>query len=93
MAKKIEPQNAQIERFPEKEVRFVKTIITKTLNSDSPGISEMWLVPSKFSELDINSTEAYLESPFAYILDQGAYLDTLSNLGYVGKVKFFWKNN
>ena len=83
----------QIETFPTQIVRYIKMDITKTLSDDSPGISEVWVVPSKYTDLNLVEAEQYLNDPLGYISDPKAYMQTLESLNYTGKVQFSWQDN
>jgi len=67
--------------------------ITKTLNNDSPGVAEVWVVPSEYEDLDIVMAEKYLKAPLDYVSDEIRYKEILSQMKYQGSVKYFWRNN
>ncbi|MFH1407553.1 MAG: discoidin domain-containing protein [Patescibacteria group bacterium] len=91
--KRIDTKDPQVEDFLPQEARFVRMTITKTLNSDSPGIAEAWVVPIEFSKLDIKETEDFLADPFGYVPDIKSYNNTLSELGFLGTVQVYWRSN
>lgn len=83
----------QIEKFSPQLVRYLKIDITKTLSDDSPGISETWVVPSKYSNLNLVEVEQYLNDPMGYVDDSESFIETLKALNYTGKVQFSWQDN
>lgn len=87
---RLEPNILQILDFPITNSRFIKMSIRETLNSDSPTISEAWPVYSNFSDFEINEVEAFLKSPFSFLLSQSDYYDTLSLLENKGEAQVYW---
>lgn len=83
----------QVETFPSQLARYIKMDITKTLSDDSPGISEVWVVPAKYSNLDLVEAEEYLHDPMGYVSNPELFTQTLDQLNYIGKVQFSWKDN
>lgn len=79
--------------FEPKKFRYFKIKFDKTLNGDSPAISELWLVPKLFSKLNISETEKFLNNSFSNILSYKEYLYYLNMNGYVGRVDLLWENN
>jgi len=77
----------------EHQTRYVKMVIYKTLQGDSPEILEAWVVPSEFSKLDIQETEEFLQRPLIIVPNQMEYLNTLRNISYTGQVKLYWIND
>lgn len=91
--RRLEAGVMQIETFPPQRTRYIKMDITKTLSDDSPGISEVWVVPAKYSNLDLKATEEYLHDPMGYVSDERSYIQTLDLMNYTGKVQFSWQDN
>lgn len=79
--------------FTPSQARYFKIEFKKTLNNDSPAISEIWLVPTKFSDLNIDETETFLTNVFSVIPSLGDYNQLLKNSGYRAKVEVLWSNN
>lgn len=66
-------------RFPAVSARFIRMVISKTLNEDSAGISEAWIVPAGFEEYSIKELEDYLQSP------QNALINNTSSVSVLWK--------
>ena len=50
------------------KVRYIRMIIGKTLNSDSAGVSEAWVVPAELEDYSIPELEVLIQSPqFAFL--------------------------
>lgn len=47
--------------FALQDAKYFKIVFEKTLNEDAPLISEIWLIPEKFGDLDIGTAEKFLE--------------------------------
>lgn len=90
---KIEDREPQVVEFETAEARFVKMIITETISKDSPAVAEIWVVPAKFSDLEIAEAEKIIKKPFAYLPLANNSLSILNSLNYQGLVKFYWKSN
>lgn len=90
---RIESWQRQIVNFPKTRLRFVRMVFLKTLNSDSPGISEVWVVPSRFAGIDINEAEEFIANPFGFLSDATSYLQTLRDMNYKGDVNVYIKND
>lgn len=90
---RIEPKEIQVESFEPHTTRYIRMTILATLSGDSPGIAEVWVVPSKFKDLDIEAAEEFLASPFGFVPDSQSYLDTLANTNRVVKAKVYWMDN
>ena len=83
----------QIVDFIPQSFKFLKINFKKTLNDDSPALSELWLVPSEFDDLNIIQTEKYLENSFKNIPDANFYNQLLKDNDYVGTIELSWWNN
>jgi len=83
----------QIVDFMPQSFKFLKINFNKTLNDDSPALSELWLVPSEFKDLNIIQTEKYLENSFINIPDAGFYNQLLKDNDYIGTIELSWWNN
>lgn len=90
---KVDNREPQVVSFPQVSARFVRMVLTETLNGDSPVVAEFWVVPSKFSGLDIRLAEQFLENPFALVTDEKGFTDTLIGLWDKGEVQIFWESN
>ncbi len=79
--------------FPATSFKYFKIYFKKTLNGDSPAISELWLVPDRFSSLNIGQVEVFLNNVFSSIpnLSDGAFLMEKTN--YSGNLELLWSNN
>ena len=91
--RRLESGEMKIEEFAQLETQFIRMRITKTLNNDSPGVAEVWVVPSEYEDLDIVMAEKYLKAPLDYVSDEIRYKEILSQMKYQGSVKYFWRNN
>ena len=56
-------------KFTAVPARFVRMVISKTLNADSAGISEAWVVPAEFGNYKITDLENYIQSPQIALLN------------------------
>jgi hypothetical protein len=56
-------------KFAPIQARFIRMVITKTLNADSAGISEAWVVPAGFGDYKIEDLEKYAQSPQVALLN------------------------
>jgi len=90
---RVDSREPQVVEFEPQKVRFIKMTIFKSLNGDSPGISEVWVVTADFIKLKINDVEEFLRRPFAYVPDQNSYKEALTGVGFKGDVKISWMNN
>lgn len=79
--------------FPQTDIKYIKIQFKKTLNGDSPAISEIWLVPTMFSNLDIKETELFLTNPFGKVASIASFESLLRGSSYVGKVELSWAND
>ena len=80
-------------KFEKVTARFVRMDMTKTLNEDAPGISEVWVVPSGFDGMDIKSAEAFLEKPFDSLPDMETFLELVDAFGSRGSVRVYWSSD
>lgn len=90
---RIDTKDPQLIEFSPRMARYVRMMISKTTNSDSPSIAEAWVVPMIFSELDIKETEEFLTNPFGYVPSKESYESSLSELGLKGFVQVYWKGD
>lgn len=79
--------------FKPTNFKYFKIKFNKTLNGDSPAISELLLIPTMFSSLNLKETYEYLRNPFAIISDFGKYSNLLRNTSLIGDVDLYWMNN
>lgn len=91
--KRIDPDQMQVVNFNPQRVRFTRLRIFSTLNSDSPGISEVWVVPAGFEQLDIRQTEEFLSHPFGLVPDKESYVASLNQVNYSGDAGVYWFDN
>lgn len=82
-----------ITNFEAKSFRYFKIKFNKILNGDSPAISELLLVPTRFSSMDVKEANQYLNNPFAIIPNLDIYNDLLSETFLTGKVDVQWMND
>jgi hypothetical protein len=73
--------------------RFIRMHILKTLNGDSPSISEILVLPGSCTGLEVDQMKTFIDEPFGYLPDRESYFDTLRSISKSGKVKIFWKND
>mgnify|MGYP001584749069 CR=1 FL=1 len=90
---RIDVKDPQIVEFESQKAHFVKMTFFESLNKDSPGISEVWAVPTRFVQLDINDVEKFLEAPFDYIPDLASFRETLQGVNFRGDIKIAWQND
>lgn len=89
---RLDDRTPQVISFFPINARFVRMTILESLNSDSPGIAEAWVVPSDFEKLDIVWAESFLTSPFSYITDPNTFNFVKNYVRKKGKVKVYWQN-
>lgn len=87
---RINDKLPQIIEFPKQRARFLKMQINKTLGDDSPAISEILVLPARFSNLNILEAENFLVNPYAFIPNKELYNATLDANNYKGEAKLFW---
>lgn len=93
VVKRIDNKEAEVVSFSPRLARFVRMTLSKTINSDSPGIAEVWVVPVTFTTLDIEGAENFLLEPFGYVPSLESYKNSLAELKYEGFVQIYWRNN
>lgn len=79
--------------FDPVNARFVRMRLIKSLNDDSPGISEVWVSLSSFSALNISDAEEFLANPFGFVGDAESFDESLREMEYMGKVQVYWKTD
>ena len=72
------------------EARSIRMTFLESLNGDSPGIAEAWVVPSDFENLDIVSAENFLLSPFSRVADMNVFTLLADFLRSFGRAKVYW---
>lgn len=90
---RIDTKDPQIVVFNATDARFVRMVIDETLDGDSAGVSEVWVVNSSFSRLDINEVESFLANPFLYVQDLKEYKKTIDNMNNKLKMQVYWWDN
>lgn len=90
LVRRLNPADLQIEKFDKTNARFVRMEITKSLSSDSPAISEIWVVPAEFDDLNIIDAENFLKSPLAYVQNKEDFINTIRLMNYTGTVNVSW---
>ncbi len=90
---RIEPDVIQDIRFAPVDARQIKMVITQTINDDSPGLSEIWAVPSAFDNLDVGDMERFLTNPLGYVPNLESYMLTLKLLNYKDQLSLYWKDD
>lgn len=88
--KKISGGDLQTINFKATKFRYFKFRVLSTLSSDSASVAEVWAVPMAFSQLDVSQAELFLAQPFGYIPNSESYINTLSQMNYLGKVQYSW---
>jgi len=91
--RRIESGSLVTTEFGPENAKYVRFRLISSLNDDSPGISEAWVVPVEFSRLNINEAETFLSDPFAYINDINDYHNTLREIGNKGISRVSWKDD
>src|SRR5260221_1430877 len=84
--KRIDSKDPQVITFEAQNTRYIRVNFLETLDSDAPQISEVWVVPSEFSDLNIKETEEFLSNPFGYVGNSASFASTLRNLNYKGEI-------
>lgn len=91
--KRLDGREEQVISFSPTRVKYLRMVLTKTLNGDSPVIAEFWVVPAKFSNLDIRLAEQFLAKPFAFVPDEKSFINTLNILNEQGRAQLFWEGD
>lgn len=89
----IELRGKHVVRFVPVKARYVKADFMSTLGDEAPMIAEFFVIPTKFSDIDIDEAEAFLQNPLNYVADREGFNLVLSSLNYRGKVKVRWMGN
>lgn len=79
--------------FDPVSANYFRILFKKTLNDDSPAVSEIWLVPQMFDGIDIYEAEKFLVNPFKFVTDSKNYFDLIEGSLYTGSVELSWTNN
>ncbi len=90
---KIIDTRPQIVSFKPTKVKHIRMVITATIGGDSPSLSEIWVVPSRFNDLEIEEAENYLTNPFLYISEKSHFFNLLNLTSNTGKTSLYWKND
>ena len=90
---KIDNRELQVIDFTTQKVKFVRMIITKTLNGDSPVVAEFWPIPAKFGKLELSQAEKFVQEPLSILPSKEAFTSTLASLKNTGGARIFWKGN
>ena len=90
---RIDGREPQVVKFSPVGVMYVRMVLTKTLNGDSPVIAEFWPVPYEFSSLDIPLAEKFLSDPLALVPDGLSFAESLEGLKNHGTIQLQWYGN
>ncbi len=90
--RRINDDQLVVETFNSTSARFVKFVVHDTIG-DSPGVAEIWVVPSRFSELDLKSVDQYLANPFVKVERADNFQQILRSLKMTGAAKIFWQTD
>lgn len=90
---RIDDKTQQVVEFDSTFARFVKMKLLDSLNKDSPGISEVWVIPTRFDEINIIEVEKFLQEPFGFIPDEKVYMNLLKFFSEGGSAQLFWQTN
>ncbi|MDO8638516.1 MAG: discoidin domain-containing protein [Candidatus Daviesbacteria bacterium] len=93
LVRRIDTSQLQIEQFNPTKGRFVKMEFYNTLNDDSPGIAEAYVITANFKDLDINKAEDFLSDPYTYLESEKVYKSILNSLGNKGMLQIYWKGD
>lgn len=91
--RKVDGREPQVVPFSRTRARFVRMVLTDTLNGDSPVVAEFWVAPSEFSNLDINFAEKFAKDPLALVPSKQDFLESIAGLRSKGKVQLLWYGN
>lgn len=90
---RMENGETKIIDFEPQNFRYFKIKFVKTLNGDSPAISEVMLIPSEFDGLNIFQANQYLANPFANMPNADVYNKLLFNTQFSGRLNIAWNND
>lgn len=90
---RVDNREPQIIAFTPVRARYVRMVLTQTLNGDSPVISELWVVPPEFSKLDLTLAEKFLREPFWLVPSDAAFTQTINGLGNKSSVQVVWQSD
>lgn len=89
---RINGMQLNVETFDSTPARFIKFVIHDTAN-DSPAIGEMWVVPTRFENLNIEEINTFLANPFVKIISEDQYAKVLNALHRTGTAQLYWMTN
>lgn len=90
---RIGNREPQAVSFDPVKARYIRMVLRKTANGDSPVVAEFWPVGSQFSSLDINLAEKFLANPFLYIPDSSTLKESIILSDFRGKVQLAWQGD
>lgn len=90
---RIDNTEPQVLSFVPVKTLYIRMVLTKTLNGDSPVIAEFWPIPSRLSALDIRVAERFVKEPLVFVATKEAFLETLAGLDSRGKIQLVWQSN
>lgn len=82
-----------IENFAATNLRFISFDITGTLSDDSPAISEIEVVESRFSNIEFKDINEFLLNPFHGLTKTEDVYEILSNIIPHSKFTVSWKSD
>lgn len=68
-----------IDKIGKQEARYLKIIISKTASNDSPMISEIEVIDSKFDNLDLGKAYQFFENPFSFVENKNQMQTLITN--------------
>lgn len=90
---RIDDKTPRVITFAPVDAGFVRMTILESLNNDSPGIAEAWVVSADFEGLDIVAAENFLSSPFSNVSGVDTFNILGNFLGRKGRMKIYWQND
>lgn len=90
---RLEGSDIQFIDFLPQRAKYIRLRIAKSLSGDSPGISEMWVIPTKYSNLNLLDAEEFINEPFGFVKDKNFMKFIIEKLQYKSRVNLEYKSN
>ncbi|MDO8503224.1 MAG: discoidin domain-containing protein [bacterium] len=79
--------------FPDGDARYVRVIFHKTLYGDSPGVSEVQVIPTEFADIDPIAAQNFFRTPFSRVESDKQWLQLIDAFRENGLIRFSWKSD
>ncbi len=79
--------------FEKSKARYVRVNFLQTSSNDSPGISEIEVIPEEFRDLDLSETKKFMMSPYNFVFTAQDWFKISNNFKDTGFIKISWRTN